>query len=190
MSMTSKRAFKKLSEAMVSRRSVRVLRSIEGADVLDGFVVAVGSDWVLLLRENGQNSVDGRSALRVADISLVTKLPKKGTPPVIERIMTANDEWPPAAPSYCDMYNLESVIATAQAISPIFAIHREVKRPGSLWIGALRSIDQRHLEYYALNPAAEWDEMDRVRIASITRIDFGTEYVSNLAKVMPPVPTD
>lgn len=188
--MTNKRTFKKLSEAMVSRRSVRVLRSIEGAEVLDGFVVAVGSDWFLLLHENGQNSMDGWSALRTKDISSIAKRSPQGDPPVIERIMTAKGEWPPAAPTYCDVFNLESIIATARAISPIFAIHREGKRPGSLWIGALRSINEKHLEYYPLSPSAEWNEVDQVRIRSITRIDFGTEYNANLAKVMPSIPTD
>jgi hypothetical protein len=69
-------------------------------------------------------------------------------------------------------------------------IHRERKLPNTFRVGMFRSIDKDYLEYESLSPSGEWEAPNRIRTKSITRIEFGTEYADNLAKVAPPVPTD
>jgi hypothetical protein len=187
--MKRKRAFEKLESALVKRKFVRIVRVMDGADRLDGYVVAIGDDWVLLRGMDNDLSVDGWSAVRIRDIHSIDSLSRREHRDVQSRVLEALDQWPPKAPTVCLVNDLNGVIRTAQGVSALVAVHREASRPDSLWIGVTRAVDDENLTLTELDAAGEWDATNSVfDTDDVTRVDFDTNYIRNLTLVMGDVP--
>ena len=187
--MKRKRAFEKLHSAIARTKYVRVVRTLDGADRVDGYVVALSDDWVLLARANGELGSDGWTALRIRDIFSIDKL-AEGDSDVQARVLAARGGWPPAAPQVCLINDLPGVVRTAQGASPLVAVHREMARPDSVWVGVVRAVDAEHLSILELDSNAVWETLTTVFDSDdVTRVDFGGEYVTNLALVMGSAPS-
>ena len=183
-SMKRKRAFEKLDSAIARTKKVRVVRTLDGADRIDGYVVALSDEWVLLAKSNGELGSDGWTALRIRHTFSIDKL-AEGDRDVQARVLAARGEWPPAAPTVCLINDLAGVIRTAQGASALVAVHRESARPDSVWVGMVRAVDDEHLSILELDSNAEWQTVVTLFDSDdITRVDFGGEYVTNLALVM------
>lgn len=84
----------RLARAQAEGLLVRVRRSLPDADVLDGFVVAVGTEWLALARLSDRIELDGWTLLRSADVRAVKLEPD---PDCFEiRALRARGQWPPA----------------------------------------------------------------------------------------------
>lgn len=187
--MKRKRAFEKLESALVKRKFVRIVRVMDGADRLDGYVVAIGDDWILLRGMDNDLSIDGWSAVRIRDIHSIDNLSRRAQPDLQSRVLEALDQWPPKAPTVCLVNDLNGVISTAHGVSTLVAVHRESSRPDALWIGVTRAVDDEHVTLTELDAGGEWDMTNTVfETDDVTRVDFDTNYIRNLSLVMGNVP--
>src|ERR1700682_726126 len=64
-----------LKSAVASAQLVRILRTIRGADKVEGFVLKVGAEWLLVQNLDPAMFLDGYIALRVRHIRGVKPLP-------------------------------------------------------------------------------------------------------------------
>ena len=187
--MKRAKAYEKLQSALLKEKFVRIVRRFDGADRIDGFVVAVGDTWVLVRQTDHTLALDGWAAIRVRDISAVEKLGQETSRGVQHRVLRALDEWPPSAPSTCLIDDLSNVIATAHSVSPIVAIHKEAGRPDALWVGAVKTVGDESLIFAELDAQAVWENLPTdFDSDDVTRVEFGTRYLANLALVMGDIP--
>lgn len=187
--MKRAKAYEKLQSALLKEKFVRIVRRFDRADRIDGFVVAIGETWVLIRQADGNLGPDGWTALRVRDIDSIDKLGQPGDDDVEHRVFDALGEWPPSVPPACLIDDLASVIATSRQVSPIVAVHREASRPDALWVGAVAAVDGDSLVLKGLSSQAVWENSpNNFDADDVTRIEFGTRYLANLALVMGDIP--
>jgi len=175
---------------MAEHTRVRVIRSIDGADPVDGYVVAVGEDWFLLLTTLGRLKFDGWDALRIKDLASVKKLPRRGEVDVHERVMSAAGEWPPRAPVGCDVSSTEAVVRMAMELDPLVEVHREKKDPYSFLVGAVTTANEDIAWIYEVDVSGKWTRHRSISVKKITRLVMGNSYTHALASVIEPIPTD
>jgi hypothetical protein len=174
----------RLRRALNSREPVRVRRNIRGADVLDGYVQAVGAKWMLLavLRDV---TLDGFVALRLKDIA---KAERCYAPKFWRRALELRGEWPPAAPM--DEITLDGIRGLLEpAGEALVAVYIEREDPGVCFIGVPVKVTRRRLHLTEVTAKAKWrTDGSRWDLKSITRVDFGDRYMRALTAVAGPRP--
>ena len=184
--MKRKRAFEKLQSALVENKRVHIKRVFDRADVLEGYVVAVGDEWTLLWLVDSNYSVDGWAALRIADLFAIQKVNDREHDDVQRRILSVSGEWPPSVPVGCNVSGLPAILAMANGAARLISLHKEAAQPDRFWVGRTTASDERHVTLEELDPGARWDRSRVMDSDDITRVDFGSIYMERLALVMEP----
>jgi hypothetical protein len=168
----------KLHKHSVSQRLVDVFRTPKHAERISGFVVGVGSKWVLISRIADGGCFDGHTALRVADISRISKSRTFETDYAREQ-----PEWPPVLPFHIDLSSTSGVIRTIAAKAPLIGIEKEHERR-ACWIGTLDEISHRMVFLNEVRPDASWHpEPLGYRLKAVTTVQAGDRYMVALAGV-------
>jgi hypothetical protein len=171
----------RLARAQAEGLLVRVRRTLPDADVLDGFVVDVGPQWLALARLSDRIELDGWSLLRLADVRSVKLEPDADCFEV--RALRARGQWPPAAPGV-PLDDTAAAVLAAGAAHPLVAVHRELDRPDVAWVGAVRGVRGATLFLLEVGVQADWSRKPRAYdLDDITRVDFGGGYEEALALV-------
>lgn len=183
--MKRKRAFEKLQSALIENKRVLVRRVFDNADVVEGYVVAIGDDWVLLWAVDNNLAMDGWAALRIRDLFSVQKASERGDD-VQRRVMEAANEWPPRAPAICNVSDLPSILHMADVSAPLLALHREAARPDAFVVGKSTAGDEKHITLEDLSSYGRWNGTRVLDTDDVTRVEFGTIYLQRLALAMEP----
>jgi hypothetical protein len=173
-----------LRESLEAGTPVQVQRSVEPEEVLEGVVLELSDEWVLLagLREGAY--LNGYHALRVKD--LVDVEPETRFLPFLQRHQT----WPPARPAGdLELSDLRSIVTVGASVAGVVSIYREAKRPGTLLIGAPIEWTKKSLWLLPVTPQCRWeDHMDQIRLKDVTQVGFGGDYETAVLEVAGPVP--
>jgi len=171
-----------LRDAMKDGRVVRVYRQSLEPDgySVEGFVVGVEDDLVLMHVIDPAIVLDGFRVLRVADITSVDSSFESG--PFLERALRLRRQRP-RRPEGLRLDSVRAVIETAALIFPLITLHREREHKDSCWIGRLVEVDDLRVTIDYITPAAEWDGQERYALRVLTKIDFGGRYEEALASV-------
>lgn len=166
-----------------ARRStlVRLTRTIRRSDKVQGFVVGVGREWVLLALLDPNIDLDGHTAVRIRDVS---KVERRGGPDTfVGRALAARGEWPPVEVEV-GFNRVEDLIRTATELAPLVTLHVEAHDPRVCFIGRPVRIGRKAVRLKEITPEATWVER-RTRWAfdDITRVEFGGRYEQALALV-------
>lgn len=166
---------------------VRLSRSIAHADTLDGVVVGIGAEWVLMAVIDPKIVLDGLAAVRLAD---VTKVRRRGGPDsFVGRALRARGQWPPRGDATLDLDEARGLLVSAAAASPLVTIHIEEVRPDVCVIGRPLRVGPKVVRLLEISPEAEWAaEPSRGRLADVTRVDIGGSYEAALLLVGGPAP--
>ncbi|TPW75807.1 hypothetical protein [Schumannella soli] len=176
--MTSaKNIRRKLEAGIGADRFVRVERDLRHADRIDGFVLAVGSEWALLAATGDGGHPDGLAAVRVRDISSVS-----WDDSFESRFARTLPSWPLTAPGEPRLDSTTEVLAYLGDHHALIGIEKETER-SALWIGAIESIDRKNVWLDEVTPAATWSGPLGYKLKRITSVHAGGVYLSALAVI-------
>ncbi|MBD8058082.1 hypothetical protein IC607_03765 [Cellulomonas sp. JH27-2] len=182
-----KRAIReRLEYAQARGLLVNVRRWIPRSDRIDGFVVTIGTHWVVLQRLSDRVTFDGWTLLRLKDVQAVSIEVDADAFEI--KALKARGQWPPVSPDL-DADDVADAIRSAARMSPLVTVHDEFARPDVCWIGAVRSVGSRKVHLVEVSPRARWaKDRSRFALADITRLDVGAGYEEALYLAAGPAP--
>jgi len=174
-----------LHAAIERKAFVRLVRPVEAGHV-DGMVVALAKDWVLVLVLSEGIRYGGFQAFRVRDISEV-ELPAPYAA-FYRRALRARGLRRPRTPRL-DLSGTAELILSAGRCFPLVTIHKEKADPEVCHIGRPVLCSSASVALMEITPHGVWDEAPTVhRLAEITRVDVGGAYEEALALAALPTP--
>lgn len=166
----------KLEKALAAQTLVRIDRKLKSADRYDGFVVAIGTKWVLLQREVDGGHSDGYLAVRLRDVMRVSRDRSFSA-----RVAKTLPSWPPVSPSGIALDRTKELLASAGAGRLLIGIEREALRNGAMWIGQFVNVGDKRLWMNELDTKARWRKKQRgYRLKDITTVQFDGRYLASL----------
>lgn len=166
---------------MEDQRLVRLTRGIARSDKIDGFVVAIGKSWLLLAALDPNIYLNGFIALRLSDLSKVTR--RRDNETFVRRALMARDQWPPSGPPV-NLDSMGELIRSASANSGLITIHVEERDTTVCYIGHPVKVTERSVQLLEITPSAQWeDRPTKWAFTDITRVEFGGGYEDALAIV-------
>lgn len=179
---------KQVRKALLNNDLVELPRSRKRADLVEGYVVTIGTRWVVLATAAGGHP-DGWSIVRRADLRGVwAGLGERFT----RRAFELDNCWPPAPPAAPLALDgtVQVLIDSAAAAFPLVVIF--VGDEDNCQIGRPTRFTAKWVYWRDLDRNAEWvPALHRYRASDILRIDLGGRYESSLARVaeLTPRPT-
>ena len=181
MTATKREVREKLAAAAKSQTLVRIERRPRRGDRVDGFVVGVGSKWVLVATTMDGGYFDGCAAIRLRDVTRVRR--DRSFEGAFAR---TRPEWPPAAPGAVDLDSTSRMLRTLAATAPLIGIEKERERTG-IWIGELVRLRRGWLRLHEVHPDATWHKRPLwYECRAVTRASVGTHYLTGLAAIAGP----
>ncbi len=160
---------------------MRVSRSIRGSDTVEGFVVTVGDEWLLLAVLAPTIHFDGYTALRLRDLAEVELLDAQEG--FVGRALKARGEWPPVRVEV-PLDDVADLIQGAASVAPLVTLHLEKDDPTVCHVGRPTRLTRRRVHLLDITPSAQWrDRPRRWALSTITRVDFGGQYEQALSLV-------
>jgi hypothetical protein len=173
----------RLLEALGTQALVEVHRSIPDADIVEGCVIAIGEQWLLLSGFNWDGvTLDRFIALRVDDVETLEPLDHGAFK---LKALQLQGLWPPPVPALpVDLDTTRTLITSFAAQSPLVNIELEHDDPEAASIGTLVAITDEEVTMLEITPDAEWDdEPTSCPLGEITWVEFGGPYLAALAAV-------
>jgi hypothetical protein len=173
--------YKNLAATFDTSQIVRIDRSPEIEDEMDGYVVGVSELFVMLhVLDPDVMNLNGYIVLRREDIRryrirddgeffLHRALKLKGIEPVLQ--------------PQINLLDFPELLASANERFPLITIHREIMNPETCFIGRVQKQTDKTVTLEEISPAAKWERTRRYNFKDITRIDFGGGYEEALALV-------
>ena len=170
---------------MAEQQLLQFDRTPKFADSVNGYVVAIGSQWILVAVAADGGYFDGHAALRLGDLRAIRK------DETFEPILRRQPEWPPTTPR--PDINLDSVgelLMTVGSHDSLVGIEKE-NEFNDLWIGVVRFVTKKHVALHEINPQARWHPAALgYKLKSITKVTEGSRYQGALREVAPPTPDE
>ncbi|MDQ6947517.1 MAG: hypothetical protein M3256_14900 [Actinomycetota bacterium] len=170
----------KLKATAGNTELVRVVRSIRRADKLEGYVLKIGAEWLLLHVLNPDMFLDGHVAVRVSDVRSVKTL---GSDSFAARALRHYGDRPRKL-SNIELRSTRAVIASAGKAFSLVTIHIERRDPSVCYIGIPVALSTKALRLREISSEAHWDEEPTTYwLRDITRVDVGGRYERALLAV-------
>jgi hypothetical protein len=175
-----------LARAAEKLELVRLRRDIPDADEVEGYVLEVGAEWVLLARFDPEVFLNGFELVRRSD---VVGAGKRHARQFFRRALELHGEWPPVRPEWeIPLDDVSSLLSAVAAHRPLLTIHTEADDPDVCFIGAPVKVGRRRLSLVEATPRAVWAaKPTKWPLEDITRIDFGGRYEQALYDVAGPL---
>lgn len=165
----------RLERALAERQLVRIDRRLDFADREDGFVVALGTKWLLLNRVVDGGHPDGFLAMRRRDVRSVTRDRSFAT-----TVAQTLPSWPPTAPVGIDLDSTAGLLASLEGVDGLIGVEKQRERR-ALWIGRLAGVDGKRLTLRELDTRARWRKKPTVyKLGELTSVQFGDRYIASL----------
>jgi len=173
----------RLERALQDRELVSIERSISD-EVFDGYVLGVGSAWVLIAPvETSVLRLNGLTALRVEDLELV-EVPEST---FVARALEHQGEAPPAVTLALD--DLKALVEDGVGRFPLATLHAEGGEFSEVLIGVPVAWSEGTVELLEIDADAEWmDDTQVLQVGDVTRVDFGGRYEQLLWELGGPPP--
>ena len=167
------RSKSQLEEARDLDAIVRVYREGLEDGWVDGFVVALGDDFIALEVFDKAGRLDGYNCLRYRDISeLVVPAPNAAflTKALKARGLARSDHFK------VDVSSPPALLASAGQNFPLVSVFDE-GQDNVCWIGKVVAVTEHEVRLTYINPDARFDrEPSSYLLDGITRVDFGGSY--------------
>jgi hypothetical protein len=171
-----------------SERIVRIRRHSRPSYTIDGFVLAVGNNWVLLSRAMEGGYFDGHAAIRIRDIKRLRR--DTSFQPEFAKTQPG---WPPSLPTIHENLDLDSTRGMLRSLlrkNHVIGIERD-KRVDGIWIGVPNELRKRWLYIWEVDSYGRWhDEPLGYKVATITTVIFDDHYQTALRAVAGDPPLD
>jgi hypothetical protein len=182
MGKRSEQVRERIRRAQDELALVRVARG--DLDVIDGYVVAAGAEWLLLAVLDDAIVLDGHAALRLKD---VRRIGRRGNGEMAQQALTLRGQWPPMPPAVpVDLDSVDGLLTSLMA-QPVITVHPEHDDPDVCFVGAPVGLENDVLRLLELTPRAVWTRRPtKHRVDDITRVDVGGRYEDALLSVAGP----
>lgn len=159
---------------------VRVYRG-DDLDVIDGYVLALGREWLLLAALDAAIVLDGQTALRLSDVRRVGR-PRRGD--MVQQALKLREQWPPAASQEAFDLDSGSGLLASLMSEKVITVHPEHDDPDICFVGAPVTIDGDCLWLLEVTPRGVWlSRPTQHRVEDVTRVDLGGRYEEALVSV-------
>jgi len=152
--------------------------------MIEGYVVGLSHEWVLLNKVNGDTMrANGYSAARVKDVQMASLLRDRQDDFVGRALALRGIQAVPQPDILlCD---LPSLLSSTTAHSPLVTIHvkKNLLDTGGCFIGRVDQIKKKRLVLREMDGTARWSRTRRLKLKSITHIEFGGGYEEALWQV-------
>jgi hypothetical protein len=176
-----------LRQAMGRNEPRRIVRWIESADAVGGFVAGIGREWLVLLLAGPGQGLDGYCCVRRADLervqpdtggSFTTKLlERRGLLPL------------PALEHELDLDSTEGLLRSLISTGELLSLYIEERDPDECFVGMPSGLTATTVDLHEVNSRAEWDgTVSRWRLSEITRVEWSGSYERALVEVAGPAP--
>jgi hypothetical protein len=146
-----------------------------------GYVLAVGSKWVLLARTADGEFFDGHIAFRLTDLHHV-----RNDTSFESRAAQLRPEWPPRIPKgllNVDLDRTRNVLKAFGADGSIIAVQKD-RRLDLMWVGVVDEIRRHWVYLREVRPTGDWkDQPLGYRLRRIAVIERNGQYLRGLADV-------
>lgn len=183
--MSRKKTMKKVRKVLLSGDLVDLPRSLKRAELVEGYVVAIGDHWVLVASPVSGHP-DGWTVVRRADLRDVWKVTVER---FTRRVFELEGCWPPAPPAAPLALDgtVQELVDSVAAAFPLVAIY--VEDEDGCQIGVPVRWSAKWVYWRDLDVNAEWvPDLRRYRRSDIIRVDFGGRYETSLARVAELIP--
>jgi hypothetical protein len=174
------RVVKSLSRIFAKSQMVRIERASLARGWVDGYVVGVSDDFVLMHILDPNLYLNGYSVLRVGDIADIHIL--NSAESFMDRALKLRGIEPVLQPGI-DLTGLPALLESANQHYPLITLHCENLDENICYIGRIRKMAEKKLVLEEINPCAQWERVRCYKFKDITRVDFGGGYESALALV-------
>lgn len=161
---------------------VRVHRSCTD-ETLDGYIVAVGREWLLLTVVDGSASVDGFAVLRTSDIVSVET--QGNTDQLVRQSLQIRREWPPPTLSWS--INLDSTAEMLRDVAShasVVGLYIEHEDPDVLFVGVPYWHRDDALGLSEIDSTGRWVADDSEwEFDRISRLALDDRYVNRVLEV-------
>ena len=173
------RTLEQLTAARDGADLVRIER--RDADDLEGYVVAVGREWVLLALLEYTIVLEEHAAVRISDVRQVRR---RSRGDMVRRALELRQQWPPAAPEHqMELDDLRSLL-TSLVDEPLVTIYPEHDETDTSFVGAPVGVGTRSLRLLEVSPRGVWgSKPTKHRLDTITRVEFGGRHEQALLSV-------
>jgi hypothetical protein len=163
---------------------VRITRTVVPNEALDGIVLDLAPDWVLLAQLRGGGYFDGYCIVRRADLRRVE------TRTTFLPFLREHQPWPPAKPAgSVDLSGPHTFIADAARYASVVSLYEEARRPDMCWIGSPEDWGEKSAWILTIEPDATWDGfITRFKFKHLTRVDFADDYNNAVLTLAGPKP--
>jgi hypothetical protein len=159
---------------------VQVHRSVS-SDPIEGFILAVGKEWMLLAALRDDISLDGFCVVRIEDIEEIEQ--RLASQRFVRRALTLQRAWPPTGPSV-DLDTTGAMVAGVSSLNRTLSLFTEGIDEDLCFIGVPIGQTSTSLGLSEIRYTAEWeDDPTEWDFADITRVDFGEKYAARLLEV-------
>ena len=177
-----------LTHAAGNDHMVRIARTSQPGDRIDGFVLAVGRKWSLVRKTMDGGFLDGYAAIRTDDITNVR--PDMSFESEFTKTLP---EWPLGLPELAeplDLDNTERMLRCLLHPKRLVAIERK-KPSDATWIGVPFALERKRLYLWEVDPQARWHrEPFGYALRSITAVLLDNHYQHALGTVAPECPDE
>lgn len=170
-----KKRLKGLSEAFTNGRLVRVNRKRIDEHELNGYVVGLSDDLLLMHEVDGSTLLlNGYETVRLKDVQsfredasfVASYLPRRNIRPVV--------------PKEIDLTGWPSLIASVARQNSLFMIETEEAEPGVGFIGRIEKLTTRILRLKKVDPKGIWITSEDFKMKDITKVSFADGYIQAL----------
>ena len=168
----------RLRRAERDQRMVGITSKLQHANQLDGFVVGVGTEWVVVAHTRDGGFFDGYGAVRLRDIARVR--PDRTIEGAFAR---TRPEWPPTNPFDVNLDSTAGVIEGLGRGGTLIGIQKQ-KKSDTIWIGTLDEVIGKWVYLNLVRRDAIWNEEPLGhKLKPITTVKVGTSYLVALAAI-------
>lgn len=175
----------RLVKALDYRHMVDVTLKGRDAEMVRGYVLAMGGKWILMHATTAGGAPDETVAIRRRHISHVAK-----TKHFAARVLEA---WKlPVPQSELGMQDLDTTRAVLKALGDggaLLCVMRDVAWPDGMLIGSLAEVEKKRVWLLEVTYRARWKRrLTGIKPRHISRIASGGDYLEQLALVAGPRP--
>ena len=158
-------------------------------ETVDGYVVDVGDDWVVIAATSQVVYRDGWEVVRVCDISGVRIASRKARRYSDRAIAGLGTPVSKPAGLHVVGKGRKSVLRDVLNSAPVVTVHSEKKHPATVWVGHVLGFRGKRFALQFIDANGVWETGDRrFTLSEITRVTIGGRYNDALERFGEPRP--